>query len=118
MNINWCKHFNGVLNPSCRAGVPYLMLGNEPPKTWPCNRNGGGSCIYRDMPTQEEVDAYLREMDESLKRTLAIVAATPPGRSGAMTCPNCRSTINWSRSPRNNHLHAVCETKGCFAVMQ
>ena len=118
MNINWCRHFNGILNPVCRAGVPYLTLGNDPPKTWPCNRNGGGSCLHRSLPTQEEVDAYTKEMDESITRTLAIVNKIPPGRSGKMPCPNCRSTIHWYRAARNGHLHAKCETKGCFAVMQ
>jgi hypothetical protein len=118
MNINWCKNWNGVLNSSCRAGVPYLMLGNDPPKTWPCSRTGGGSCQHRDMPTQAEVDEWRKTMDESLSRSLKIIANIPPGPSGKMDCPNCGKTITYSRSPRNGHLHARCETPRCFAVMQ
>jgi hypothetical protein len=118
MNIDWCKNWNGILNPTCRAGVPYLMLGNDPPKTWPCHREGGGTCIHRSLPTQAEVDEWRKTMDESLANTLAIVAKIPPGPSGTMPCPNCRSTIHWYRAIRNNHLHARCETKGCFVVMQ
>lgn len=117
MNINWCRHFNGVLNPTCRAGVRYVW--ETPTKTWPCHREGqGGACSQRSLPTQEEVDAHAKEMDESLRRALRIVNLIPPGRSGKMKCPNCGSTIYWTRSPRNNHLHAKCETAGCFAVMQ
>jgi hypothetical protein len=118
MNINWCRHWNGILNPACRAGVPYLMLGNDPPKTWPCNRAGGGTCIHRSMPTQEEVNIYMDKMNASVARDLEIMKSIPPGASGKMPCPNCRSTIIWYRSPRNGHLSATCQTKNCFAVMQ
>lgn len=118
MNINWCRHWNGILNPACRMNVPYLTFGTGPVKTWPCHREGGGSCIYQSFPTQEEATAHIQAMNESIASTLAIVNSIPNKTHGSMTCPNCRGTIDWSRSPRNGHLHAFCRKPGCFAVIQ
>lgn len=119
MRMGWCRHYNGILNPVCRAGVPYLAFGPSPVREWPCSGAVGSSCVHQSLPTEEEVAAWRREMSEAMAETLRILSSIPrEGLSGTVSCPRCGSTIHWSRSPRNRHLHAKCDTPGCFVVME
>lgn len=53
---NWCKHFNGVLNDSCQAGIAYkdVRAGGK----LPCLKDEGISdtCPQAVFPTEQEVD--------------------------------------------------------------
>lgn len=118
MRLGVCKHFNGILEKTCRMGIEYPDVDDRPFKTWPCNQISGGNCPKADFPTKEEVQREDDEIETYISRALKIARQIPPGPSGTLDCQICGKKIQWSRSPRNNHLHAKCETDGCFQIMQ
>ena len=40
------------------------------------------------------------------------------GKALWIDCPKCSARIRCVRSPRNGHLRACCETKGCFSCIE
>ena len=37
---------------------------------------------------------------------------------GCMDCPKCKQGLRWSKSRRNGHIHAACDTEGCLSWME
>lgn len=84
-------------------------------------------CPLRQDPTEEQVNAYLREQDQwYLKTTAALrVAAewranTKPehDRSEIVRCPVCKGNLHLFQSSRNGHTSGNCETNGCVSWME
>jgi hypothetical protein len=83
-----CRHFNGIQNKACKAGVEYdsfrpegrvmaLPCFREPPlKNAPC-----AECGFRDFLTDAEVDAEVEEIEASIRKFSEDLAA---GK-----CPHC-----------------------------
>lgn len=74
---NHCRHFNGIQNERCSAGIAYadVRLDHEPKgvgvvsfprRSWPCMRNNnpaGAVCASQSFPTSAEVAAEVAEID-------------------------------------------------------
>jgi hypothetical protein len=83
-----CKHFNGVQNDACEAGVRYVDVRPKGAKL-PCRVHKRGEelppCERRCFPTEAEVDAEIAEADAELAAWKAKV--------GAGICPECSGQL-------------------------
>ena len=120
-----CKHFNGLMNDACRAGVAYADVRVSPedgPRLLPCLRECD-TCPKVEFYTPEELDAQEKEHEESMQRMFkaraAIIEAANGQRSvrGQMACPNCGKRLAFSVA-YNGHVHAQCATPGCCSWME
>lgn len=75
MHINvskaqWCKHYNGTVNPACKIGVEYATVRQElhvaetgrTKFAYPCTDDCGG-CEKKELRTAEELAAIKAERD-------------------------------------------------------
>lgn len=90
--INKCKHFNGLINEQCNAGVAYQdVMGRTASSTitYPCFREELGcstQCAQAVYPTEEELDKREQEINAHV---LAFVTELHEGK----TCPRCHKPI-------------------------
>ena len=121
-----CKHFNGVLNKVCRAGVTYNAL--SLPALAVCCHNEG-ECVKRERPTSEELEAENKRFKEAFERVAkarkAIVDLLEAsgnkkgeGAAGTTKCPCCGGRLGFSKAGSNGHIHALCSTAGCVSWME
>lgn len=139
MRTEWCKHYNGLMNDCCKAGVKYdtVAVVHEAPKgrSVPCipkwNRDGEAKCDKFELRTPEEIAAYEQEMAKRFAHTgmarLAIVdhlggpwKRGTPGAGGTIDCPCCgkKNSLSFSRAGFNGHIHARCASPGCVSWME
>lgn len=139
-----CKHFNGIQNNQCRAGVAYTR---PLPCTEYIERTADGAtflrageeaatvtyveafadappCPCREVPTEEEVQASRREAEDQLSKTLTAIKVAGEwrvrpkpsvDRYGTVECPICKGKLHLSQSSCNGHVHGQCETEGCVS---
>lgn len=135
-NKSRCKHFNGIMNDTCDAGIAYadVRKDREPKGTGyalPCLADEGATCEKCQFPTAEEVEAAKKLMHERIenmgKARAAIVAHLGGpwkkgmlGARGAIDCPACGKpgALHFTRAGYNGHIHAACETPGCCSWME
>jgi hypothetical protein len=134
--LSKCKHYNGCINTTCKAGVNYAELaGGElgMMNRLPCWGDTNDSteeirpCASREFPTVEEVDAEEKRVYESLTRTVRartaitdyLKANNKPLRnvSGTIPCPICGGTLGFSIA-YNGHCHGHCSAQGCVYWME
>lgn len=132
-----CKHFNGIQNSKCEAGVDYRDLAGPPSNGYatrlPCWTakeiaiNGPkATCAHFCLPSAEELKVWDDYVNEAIKRQLKcsplIVAFKKEykRRSGHVirVCPNCGGNLHMSISSYNGHVHGKCETAGCVEWME
>jgi hypothetical protein len=138
MNATKCKHFNGVQNDACRAGVKYadVRIANSAQGGYslPCLTEynlAGATCGQCQLPTPDEIAAWKRDMAERFEKVVkaraAIVAHLggpwkkgTPGSTGTIDCPVCGKAggLGFSRSGYNGHIHAACKTPVCVQWME
>lgn len=109
MNLKHCVHFTGIQNKLCNAGVNYDdFRGEERPFKFPCIGQGG-ECSKLQLPTQEQVERFNKEMDlmgtTAMKLTAAI-RALKDVTSGEIDCP-CGGKARFAIAP-NGHIRARC----------
>lgn len=67
---NHCRHFTGLQNETCGAGISYASVVTKAPHTglasWPCL--GGGDCAQFDPYTDEELAEQNSEIEKFLER--------------------------------------------------
>ncbi len=123
-----CKHFTGVQNKTCAAGVEYHALRDSAGqklsyRTFPCFKDemGRAPCDKREFPTDAEVDAEIKGHDDSFARVIAARKAIVASKltHGEITCPCCgkEKALRFSVASLNGHIHAAC-TSGCVAWME
>lgn len=138
-NAGTCIHYTGVLTaamhcvPTCRAGVVYRELAGGEEPGWvgrlPCSRWSKGSqqqatCEHRQMPTDQQVEAWRAWRDEHTRLSLQAVrlakaAAKQSQRAvGEVQCPACGGVLRWAVSRTNGHMHGRCDTGECIAWME
>jgi len=131
---NRCRHFTGLQNKQCAAGVVYVTVESKDVKgfeRFPCFRQGESiPCDKRSFPTPEEVAAKVAEREASWERLkLGIIAASDDakkhgygkgkGGAGRVQCPVCKTgELHYSVAGYNGHMHGRCSTKGCLSWMQ
>lgn len=134
---DWCKHYNGTVNETCKAGVKYTdvkLLGESGPPSFPCFKDNnplGATCEKCEFRTPEEVAEMERKQAERFeaigKARGAIVAHLggpwkkgTPGANGVIDCPACGKpgALHFSRAGYNGHIHARCQSAGCVNWME
>jgi len=131
-----CKHFRGMREECCLAGVNLRKHVGGPDYGWgarlPCIPDSGVTradevvpCELYALRTPEEVEAEEREIAELFGRTdkarQAIVdhLGGPWKRGmessrGGIDCPICGTgRLHFSRAGYNGHIHAGCTTEDC-----
>jgi len=124
-----CRHFNGVQNKVCEAGVnyddvvPIPCIGYRPGETVKQAECDKKSCWTREEAVKNEEEATKRTATFLLALHAASEAAKTlglkKGRGGAGTteCPICKGVLHFSVAAYNGHLWGKCDTKGCAAWM-
>jgi hypothetical protein len=125
-----CRHFTGVQNKTCEAGVNY-----DDVVPIPCIGRVGAEiepakCEKKSCWTREEAINIEKERAESTKRfMLALGAASEDakakgykkghGGKDSLPCPVCKTgTLHYSVASYNGHLWGQCTTDKCVAWMQ
>lgn len=80
-----CRHFNGLMNERCKAGVAYedVRDATERPYRWPCLRSNcygeptpaATSCATADYPTEDEARDWEAAAREHTRQHMADIAA-------------------------------------------
>lgn len=68
-----CRHFNGIMNDRCEAGVEYKTVRVVPPQgmhQWPCIDPGVGHCAKLEYKTPQELADEEKEIDAMLAKML------------------------------------------------
>ena len=123
---NRCKHFNGVQNAQCKAGVEYRQFDRQ--TGLPCLRDCAGhqECPQRQWLTEAEVAAEVAEIEAHSKRFMTLLPLIQSikeehrGKSwaGVKICPVCAGRLHLSHASLNGHVHGKCETKDCVSWME
>ena len=137
LSSGWCKHYRGMhKSDSCEAGVLFASLPGHGVggffESCPCfGVQRTGTCEKAEYPTVEEMAAEDAEIKVRIQHVVsarsAIVAdcGGPWKRgersvSGVIDCPVCKqpSSLSYSRSGYNGHIHAGCSTNDCVRWME
>lgn len=85
-----CRHFNGIQNDKCEAGVPYKQFLYENYNKFPCHpKEDGtltGACPLFEFHTAEEIEAEEQRVAKAFKRFFANLEAN--------ICPHCGMSIH------------------------
>ena len=85
----WCRHFTGLMDEACRAGIAYRTVRDEStaPYRFPCLRGDGvaARCPHVSYLTPEEVTARVAEINAALEKFVTNLAAD--------ICPHCETPI-------------------------
>ncbi len=142
--LNKCKHFNGLINKCCDAGVKYEDVAKEGTfqyrnmpngpvytlgREHPCLKNhaeafGIDTCPKREWVSQAEAEAeeaeskmYFRDIKTARAAIVKRISETNES-SGTIECPICKGSLSYSRAKCNGHIHARCDGKDCVAWME
>lgn len=120
-----CRHFTGIQNKACRAGVEYANVRDSLRAfgggRFPCFGPSSGRCPKFSATTKAEAEQLEREADESINKMLrarkAIVASKQ--KRGPIDCPVCHGPGALCFAVHSNgHIHAICATEGCVKWME
>ncbi len=136
MRDGQCRHFNGIQNTCCKAGVNFndLADGNRmglalrlPCWTPTSGRKGAipVECEKYVSVTEKEVadDKAATDTGMSNTRKVMLVVAEwrkkgPKGKREVIECPACGGKLHLSQSGYNGHVHGACDTDGCVRWME
>ena len=128
-----CRHFNGIQNERCAAGVAYRELCGDAPgwaKDMPCLLKGSIKCDLLSLKTREEAEKEADMWEHQINKTVgAINAAKSDAKSrglkrgnggrGEVKCPACPDgTLRYTVAGVNGHMHAKCTTEDCASWME
>ncbi len=125
MKKGTCKHFTGVQNETCDAGMKYDDF-----KPLPCITRLLGdkprTCNKYEEPSDADISAFQDMLDASLERyrkaapTLMKLRKKYKGKSwqGIIDCPICNGRLHISIAGYNGHMHGHCETDDCLSWME
>lgn len=131
--LSSCKHFNGIQNKVCKAGITYMQNSSEiampcipglihDRKTWECDQ----FAIMTREQAEQEADDDIRAMNRTITARIdakdhAKKLGYGKGRGGvgSLKCPCCEDGhIQYSVASVNGHMHARCSTGGCVSWME
>ena len=130
--MNSCKHFNGIHNKQCQAGIQYkedysMRIPCIPSKT---DKRQAWECSLYCVSTREEAEAEADKYERAYNTTIVARSAAKEhakilglkrgnGGVGQLKCPCCEDGfINYSVASFNGHMHARCSTKDCVFWME
>ena len=89
---NWCRHYNGLMNDICKAGIAYDDVKDRSGNThgiarWPCfkDSNCAERCASASFLSEEEVAAEVERSNQALAKYLSDMANN--------ICPLCSKPI-------------------------
>lgn len=85
---NKCRHFNGIQNDTCKAGIPYATVRDTTTRHLPCFKDDGCSQNCPSISFLSE-----QEVAEEAAREKAIVADFLEEMMAGVTCPHCHTAI-------------------------
>ena len=125
-----CRHFNGVQNKVCEAGVnyddvsPIPCIGYRPSATVPQAECAKKSCWTREEAIQNEEERakqtkrFMLALNAAHEAAKALGLKKGHGGNGTCECPVCHGVLHFSVASYNGHLWGKCETEGCMSWMQ
>jgi hypothetical protein len=130
-----CKHFTGIHQKVCRAGVNYHELFGVAPGCFaglPCTAspNPRVLCEKIEHMTLAEAEDLENKHEASANRLVACLSAAKDhaksngygrgrGGFGSLPCPTgCGGTLQYSVASVNGHMHGRCTTPGCVNWME
>lgn len=130
----FCNHYRAEAeHATCKKGIAYDKFEGLSFDQNPCfERNGVApcGCEFAEFPTAEERAERDRQFEIQFanigKAREAIVSHLGPWKRGqesdygAIDCPVCggKTSLTFSRSGYNGHIHADCVTPGCVSWME
>ena len=124
---NWCKHYNGTMNETCKVGVKYDSIKDtsQKPYRWICtDLDATATCPSCARKTLEEIAERKKYLNDRLAYLLLAISKIKPLRVkgkttiGEIECPKCQGRLHYSIAGYNGHVHGQCETKGCLSWME
>lgn len=126
MRAGTCKHFNGIQNNTCHAGVRYKQFALG---VFPCIKKFNKENVTCDKyaePSAEEVAAHDAMIKAEMEKFMAAgplikeVKREHKGTNwkGVKECPVCKGKLHMSHAAYNGHVWGRCETEGCLAWME
>lgn len=125
-----CRHFNGVQNKVCEAGVNYDDVTPIPCIGLDNTEVRQAICEKKSCWTREEAINIEKKRAESTKKFVVALGAAHDdakkkglkqghGGKDSLPCPVCKTgTLHYSVAGVNGHLWGQCSTKDCVAWMQ
>lgn len=126
-----CKHFNGISNQCCDAGINYKALSRDLEWRLPCipthtDKRQLAQCEHFTEPTADEVAKDRAEFDAHMDKMRLVMVGIAPlrkeykgkGYAGIIECPACKGRLHLKISSYNNHAHGRCETPDCVNWME
>jgi hypothetical protein len=144
MRPGCCKHFNGIMNKCCRAGVSYRDVTPEPDAPGyalrkPCWTKPFGStpiqlaefakrgtCEKYEEPTADDLREHDRVVNQIVAQAMKADAVIGKVKhehagnnwAGVETCPVCGGKLHMSHAAYNGHTAGKCETADCLNWME
>lgn len=133
--LDSCRHFNGIQNKTCLAGIAYREWDRETNLAMPCiprhvNGRETWPCKRFEIMSQEEAEKEADERIDSMNRGIKARHAAKDdakekgfqkgqGGRGSLKCPCCENgTLFYSVASYNGHMHGKCSTDGCVSWME
>lgn len=116
---NKCIHFNGIMEKTCKAGICYADVRDEPdegPYKFPCLKQGG-ECKMAEFMTEEQVNNRVEEIESSGVNAMIAMASIKAHydktkeESGRIPC-KCGGQLSYARSSFNGHFIGGCNSCG------
>jgi len=131
-----CRHFNGLSNGRCEAGVAYASVritADSARASYPCIDHVPSPhprCDQCVKPTLAEARAQIDAEEVEHQAIFAAMRAAHAhakyarlgrgrGGTGEMPCPKCvTGTLRYIVSSFNGHMHGQCSTPKCLSWME
>jgi hypothetical protein len=133
--LDSCRHFNGIQNKKCKAGVEYRPWDQQTNEAMPCiprhiNGRATWKCELFEIMSREEAEQEADERIVIMNRVIKVRHAAHEdakakgfgkghGGTGHIPCPGCKGgTLHYSVASYNGHMHGRCTTLGCASWME
>lgn len=127
-----CKHFTGIRDAQCAAGVNYVLVSNDFKLSLPClpakksDNREPAECELFCEPTAAEIAEDRAKFDASMDQMRLVMTSIAPlrkehkgkGYAGIIECPACKGKLHLTISAYNGHAHGRCETPDCVNWME
>jgi hypothetical protein len=107
-----CRHFNGVMNDTCKIGIAYKDIrSDDRPFRFPCIDKEDHSCSKAVFLTPEEVHDEVDQIKKSSTKAINVLIKVKSEKKikGFVPC-DCGGKIHYALAPQNSHVWAKCDT--------
>lgn len=147
MNKFTCKHFCGLRDKKCNAGVVYDSVTPRPGEPGcalriPCHlperfaarfnerqrseQDQRGTCDKFELPSDEEIAKHEAEIKAVIERHMRMepfirdmrMKHRKDGFRGIVECPVCKGKLHFTVSNYNGHTSGRCESENCVNYIE